>query len=136
MSYNVRHRHHVVVGGFVGEYDYSCFEVILVARRVDVKNEQHRSGGCGDTPMVSLFPLKYSKFIHLVNNITGRNSLGEVIYRWSKTKDLDITQQLVHGVRYFDLRVAVDKHNRARIVHGLLGGQLDDILQQFKEFLL
>ena len=61
--------------------------------------------------------------------------MGEVIYRWSKTQELNITQQLLHGVRYFDLRVAVDKNNRARIVHGLLGGELDDILQQFKEFL-
>ena len=51
---------------------------------------------------------QYSKYIRMANNLSDNESLGKVIYRWSKTQNLNITEQLERGVRYFDLRIAVD----------------------------
>lgn len=41
-------------------------------------------------------------------NSSKKSSMGNLIYRWSKTQDLNITSQLNLGVRYLDLRIAVD----------------------------
>jgi hypothetical protein len=48
---------------------------------------------------------------------------------YSKTQNLDLTDQFKHGVRYFDLRVAkhyVGEQIEYRFTHGLLGGKFLD----------
>ncbi|XP_066917067.1 PI-PLC X domain-containing protein 3-like [Clytia hemisphaerica] len=62
--------------------------------------------------------------------------LGELIYRWSITQDLNITSQLYCGVRYLDLRIAFDHRNESRVVHGLFGTTLHDIFTQIKDFII
>jgi len=42
--------------------------------------------------------------------------LGTMIYRWSVTQDLNITEQLSYGIRYLDLRIAFDSNNQRYII--------------------
>ena len=60
----------------------------------------------------------------------------EIIYRWSVTQNLTITQQLNHGIRYFDLRVALHKKKGTfNYVHGLYGAEVKPILEEVNTFL-
>ncbi|XP_054163437.1 PI-PLC X domain-containing protein 3-like [Oppia nitens] len=58
------------------------------------------------------------------------------IHRWTKTQTLDVTNQLLAGIRYIDLRIAskVDDNNYY-FCHGLYGPQVDNILQEINAFL-
>jgi hypothetical protein len=66
--------------------------------------------------------------------------------RWTKTQAADVTQQLVHGIRYFDLRGAPkiyqnqsnkDKFNATKLffVHALYGPSLSKIVSKVSSFL-
>lgn len=65
--------------------------------------------------------------------------------RWTKTQSADITQQLLHGVRYFDLRGAPKIYQEASdhkfsstklfFVHALYGPSLTKIASRVNEFL-
>ena len=62
--------------------------------------------------------------------------LKDVIYKWSKTQSLDLTNQLQLGIRYLDLRIACKpESNDIHIVHGLFGKQLYEILDELILFL-
>ena len=41
-------------------------------------------------------------------NSSNIQILREMVYRWSKTQDLTVAEQLNHGIRYLDLRIAAD----------------------------
>ncbi|XP_076058799.1 PI-PLC X domain-containing protein 3 [Oratosquilla oratoria] len=56
------------------------------------------------------------------------------IRRWSVTQLATTWEQLVHGVRYFDIRVAL-QDSRFRFVHGLYGDDLEPILVEMRRFL-
>lgn len=56
--------------------------------------------------------------------------------RWSKTQGSTVTEQLVQGIRYFDLRIATkEKEDNFYFVHGLYGGEVSGILGEIKTFL-
>lgn len=57
------------------------------------------------------------------------------ILRWSVTQRATTTQQLKHGVRYFDIRVAV-RNGRFYFVHGLFGDDLEPLLSEIRHFLV
>ena len=60
-----------------------------------------------------------------------------IIYNWSVTQELCFYDQLMQGVRYFDLRVAYDEATKNFcFVHGLYGLPYSTIFKEFKEFLL
>lgn len=60
-----------------------------------------------------------------------------VVRRWGKTQNLNITQQLIAGIRYFDFRVAVHPQtNEFRLVHGLYGGLVSHALRDINTFLM
>ena len=62
--------------------------------------------------------------------------IKEIIYKWSVTQSLDVTMQLSHGIRYFDIRLACKpESNEVHIVHGLFGMKLSDTLEQIVAFL-
>ncbi|XP_057315112.1 PI-PLC X domain-containing protein 3-like [Hydractinia symbiolongicarpus] len=79
---------------------------------------------------------KFTRYFQMALNGSKKSSMGNLIYRWSKTQDLNITSQLNLGVRYLDLRIAVDASKNCYIVHRLVGTSLDSILTQVKRFLL
>lgn len=55
--------------------------------------------------------------------------------KWAKAQPTSIAQQLVDGIRYFDLRPGYDdEDDRFKIHHGLFSTNIDDVLQAFKEF--
>ncbi|XP_071545689.1 uncharacterized protein [Panulirus ornatus] len=56
------------------------------------------------------------------------------ILRWSVTQRACATDQLRHGIRYFDIRVAV-RGSRFYFVHGLYGGDLQPLLSEVGHFL-
>lgn len=83
----------------------------------------------------NIYVNKYTKYLQEANNISGKGALNTVVYRWSKTQNLNFSQQLLLGVRYFDIRIAMDDNGNARVVHGLFGASLESILLQIKNFL-
>lgn len=59
-----------------------------------------------------------------------------IVYNWSVTQTYSAYQQLNAGVRYLDLRVALrPKDGMFRVVHGLYGAPLTDIMEQVKRFI-
>nr|CAD7448405.1 unnamed protein product [Timema bartmani] len=59
------------------------------------------------------------------------------VYHWSVTQHLTLTQQLQHGIRYFDLRVSSKPLSKdLYVVHGLYGDPIKAILDQVDIFLL
>lgn len=59
-----------------------------------------------------------------------------IVYNWSVTQTYNIYQQLRSGIRYLDLRVAKrPKDGQFRVVHGLYGATLAELLAQVKTFL-
>nr|XP_045605654.1 uncharacterized protein LOC123762920 [Procambarus clarkii]XP_045605655.1 uncharacterized protein LOC123762920 [Procambarus clarkii]XP_045605656.1 uncharacterized protein LOC123762920 [Procambarus clarkii]XP_045605658.1 uncharacterized protein LOC123762920 [Procambarus clarkii] len=57
------------------------------------------------------------------------------ILRWCVTQRASVTDQLRHGIRYFDIRVAV-RRSRFYFVHGLFGDDLEPILSEIRHFLV
>lgn len=58
-----------------------------------------------------------------------------VIYNWAKAQSMTIYDQLSHGIRYLDLRVAYrEEDKKIRIVHGLYGWTVEQTLNDVKRF--
>ncbi|XP_025835907.1 PI-PLC X domain-containing protein 3 [Agrilus planipennis] len=59
-----------------------------------------------------------------------------VMSRWSKTQSLNVMEQLIYGIRYFDLRTATkDGSNDFYFVHGLYAGDAETELRTINQFL-
>lgn len=59
-----------------------------------------------------------------------------MIKKWFKTQRVDVLDQLNHGVRYFDLRVASDPcDGDLYFVHGLYGDKIISLLRPMRDFL-
>lgn len=59
-----------------------------------------------------------------------------IVYNWSKTQSLTFEQQLLTGIRYFDLRVAARSGSpHIHFVHGLYGPSVEQGLAEIIEFL-
>lgn len=59
-----------------------------------------------------------------------------VVRRWAKTQYLIPTEQLRYGVRYFDLRICLEKsENNFYFVHGLFCELIQEPLNEIKQFL-
>ncbi|XP_055592727.1 PI-PLC X domain-containing protein 3 [Uranotaenia lowii] len=59
-----------------------------------------------------------------------------VVRRWAVTQRYDITEQLKNGVRYFDLRICMKRpENKFYFVHGLFCEEINEPLEQLKNFL-
>lgn len=59
-----------------------------------------------------------------------------VVRRWAKTQYLKATEQLMHGIRYFDLRICLKKSDlRFYFVHGLFCEDISGPLDEIKKFL-
>lgn len=58
-----------------------------------------------------------------------------VMARWARTQELNMTQQLRSGIRYFDLRLATRSNaNSPYFVHGLYGCNVMEPFKELKEF--
>ncbi|RXG51417.1 PI-PLC X domain-containing protein 3 [Armadillidium vulgare] len=60
--------------------------------------------------------------------------IKNVFLRWFTTQNTSVYEQLMHGIRYFDIRVAV-KNKKFYFVHALLGSQLPPLLMEMRKFL-
>lgn len=59
-----------------------------------------------------------------------------VIYNWSVTQTLSVADQLLAGIRYFDIRLATRPRCAGLFcVHGLYGLKIDDVLAEIDSFL-
>lgn len=59
-----------------------------------------------------------------------------VVRRWAKTQYLKPTEQLQNGVRYFDLRICLQKsENQFYFVHGLYCERIQEPLNEIKQYL-
>ncbi|XP_069947616.1 PI-PLC X domain-containing protein 2-like, partial [Cherax quadricarinatus] len=56
------------------------------------------------------------------------------LLRWCVTQRASASEQLSHGIRYFDIRVAV-RSSKFYFVHGLFGEDLGPILYEIRHFL-
>ena len=62
-------------------------------------------------PLISYLQLE--KILQISKNISGGEQFTkDLIYRWSVTQNLNVTQQLQLGIRYFDMRVAFTKADK------------------------
>ena len=61
--------------------------------------------------------------------------IRKIVFRFSQTQTLDITNQLNLGVRFFDLRIGVDSEKNFRVCHGLYGPTIQEILRPIESFL-
>lgn len=59
---------------------------------------------------------------------------NRIIYNWSLGQNKNVTNQLLHGVRYFDIRL-VRRNREICIAHGLYGGEVFPFLQEINAFL-
>lgn len=72
-------------------------------------------------------------FVKYVAWIPGAKT---VACNWGKTQELNFKQQLEAGIRYFDLRVAVNPTDKKiYFVHTLYGPKVDDLLTTVNTFL-
>lgn len=72
--------------------------------------------------------------IHNLASVFGKLAKN-VVYNWAVTQKLNIYEQLMAGIRYLDLRVALrSPNNELRIVHGLYGCDVEEVLQDVKLF--
>lgn len=63
-------------------------------------------------------------------------TIKSIVYNWSVTQSYSIYQQLHAGIRYLDLRVAKrPKDGTYRVVHGLYGATLSEMLAQVNTFI-
>lgn len=59
----------------------------------------------------------------------------QFVSKWTQTQSLTVYEQLVHGVRYLDLRVSKCPSNgRYYIVHSFCGPSLEEVLEQICHF--
>ena len=77
-----------------------------------------------------------SKRTDLFLNLGPLNSfVAKIGYRWAKTQDLSISEQLLSGIRYLDFRVFCDELNESfHLVHGFIGSNLVDELHEVFNF--
>ena len=61
-------------------------------------------------------------------------SFGPGFSDWAKTQERNTAEMLDDGIRYFDLRVCVDKKGVLLTCHGLYGAPLELILDDVKKF--
>ena len=60
----------------------------------------------------------------------------DIIYNWSLTQSLSITEQLTKGIRYFDLRIGKKQNSEDLfLLHGLYGNKLEEILEEIKAYM-
>ena len=58
----------------------------------------------------------------IAKKMVERRFVKKIIYKWSVTQSLDVTQQLERGIRYFDFRTAPKGEEREpHFVHGFYG---------------
>jgi len=100
-----------------GSHDSGSYS-LLTNQPIDVLNEHD----------------KYSRYFKMASSKSDSKLLNEMTYRWSKTQDLNITEQLKLGIRYFDFRLAEDQHNVFRVVHRLFGVTFEEIINQINDF--
>ncbi|KAL4226042.1 PI-PLC X domain-containing protein 2 [Mactra antiquata] len=92
----------------------------------------HNSGTSDLEPSLGVAVDQSKSIRRMGNTYCGQ----KVVYNWSKTQTLSITEQLEAGIRFFDFRVAV--HPRTlefRFVHGLYGGLVPLALRDINIFL-
>ncbi|XP_069101288.1 PI-PLC X domain-containing protein 3-like [Argopecten irradians] len=74
----------------------------------------------------------YIKTLVRLFGTVGKN----VLYHWSVTQSLNVSQQLQHGIRYLDCRVCwSSKTNDFRFLHGLIGATVSACLDEVNVFL-
>ncbi|XP_040563649.1 PI-PLC X domain-containing protein 3 [Lepeophtheirus salmonis] len=56
-------------------------------------------------------------------------------FLWSRCQNLDVNNQLMVGVRYFDIRLAVKSKREIRVIHALYGDEISPLLQKIRDFL-
>jgi hypothetical protein len=97
----------------------------------------HDAGTYALYPSMGVSPDEYGNFIYTIGNtpIIGPLVDNTLIKAWSQTQQSDMTGQLNEGVRYFDLRFALDSNGDFRVCHGLFGSLLGDVLNQINAFL-
>lgn len=66
------------------------------------------------------------------NPILGRLT-KMIMYRWARCQHADIPEQLKLGIRYFDVRLG-QINGQYRILHGLYGPEIHDILKETRAF--
>ncbi len=59
-----------------------------------------------------------------------------LVSNWSKSQFRSIREQLIQGIRFFDLRIAFDSKDQAIITHGLVSLPLHTILNEMSGFIL
>ena len=67
---------------------------------------------------------KAKRFLSFTPNFSG----------WAKTQERTTLEMLNDGIRYFDLRVCVDKKGVLMTCHGLYGASLESMLDDVKKF--
>jgi len=73
-----------------------------------------------------------------MQNLEWLPGFKSIVYRWSVTQHFTVTQQLEHGIRYFDFRLSrppPPDDNVLKIVHGLYGSEVDPLLADMVAFL-
>lgn len=59
-----------------------------------------------------------------------------IVIKWSTTQKLIISEQLEHGIRYFDMRNGyLSSEDDVFFVHGVYGHKIDDLLRAIQVFL-
>ncbi|XP_066930790.1 PI-PLC X domain-containing protein 2-like [Clytia hemisphaerica] len=90
----------------------------------------HNSGAYSLNPTTPMSPDK-SKLIKTFGNCNK-----QFVINWSLCQSMTITEQLNHGVRYFDMRPGfIDYEDDFFFVHGVHGVLIRDLLHQMRQFL-
>ena len=85
-------------------------------------------------PSTPSFFLDQSPFVKHFGKTVNCGKL--IIKNWSETQKLTITQQLMSGVRYLDMRVAyLKEEDDFRFAHGLHGSKLTTLLEEVRIFI-
>jgi hypothetical protein len=62
-------------------------------------------------------------------------TIHHLIHKWSKNQHFKIYDQLMAGIRYFDIRVCENKPMEYVMCHSLFGAPISEMLSDFKRFL-
>ena len=77
-----------------------------------------------------------SSFVQTLGSMFGKVAKS-VVHSWAVTQSLNIYDQLMAGIRYLDLRVALrNKDNQIRVLHGLYGVGIEEVLEDVKRFVV
>uniref|UniRef100_A0A915ABL8 PI-PLC X domain-containing protein 3 n=2 Tax=Parascaris TaxID=6254 RepID=A0A915ABL8_PARUN len=74
----------------------------------------------------------------LVRTLGYLRFVRRLIQRWARTQCLTVTEQLVAGIRYFDMRVTIPSCSSLsgiRVLHALYGEELHRVLSEMNSFL-